>query len=430
MKASSLLLLLAALSFAACHAAHGPFETNTASFEVDSAGALAAIRFGGRNLVAPGRPSPLLQVHAGGRWLFPTKAAWDTEKVQFTLSYGDSGITATIKAEAKESHLALELVSVSSGDKVDLVQWGPYPTTVGDMVGEVVGVARDPETAVGIQSLNPKTLGGVPAEDGSDVFWGQRDDPGHYANLDPALLKDQSYRGNAAWPMPFGSVLQAYCRDRQRDRVIANWDQERYIAPAFRDGGVVGSRIALFASGAAQALETIGKIEVAEGLPHPMIGDSWAKMSPRGNASYLIVDFSEDDIARAVSFAKRAGLDCVYHSGPFSSWGHFTLHKNQFPHGWGGLKACAEVARKEGVSIGVHTLSNFITTTDAYVTPKPDPRLAKVGSSTLAADVPADAVEISVEVPNFFKKETCLNTVVIGEELVQYKSVSARHRGD
>jgi hypothetical protein len=425
MKDKPLLLLLAPLLFAACHATRGPFETSTASFEVNGSGALAAIRYGGRNLVAPGQLSPLLQVHTGGQWLLPTKAVWDASKAQFTLSYGSSGITASVKTEAKESHLALELVSISPGGKVDLIQWGPYPTTVGSIVGEVLGVARSPEIAVGIQALNPKTLGGIPAEDGSDIFWGQRDDPGHYPNLNPALLKDQSYRGNTAWPMPFGSVLRAYCRDRRRDRIIANWEQQKYVAPAFDDGGVVGSRIALFASPAAQALETIGKIEVAEGLPHPMLGGTWAKMSPRSNASYLIVDFGENDIVKAVSFARRAGLDCVYHSDPFNSWGHFTLRPKQFPHGWNGLKTCADMARKEGVSIGVHTLSNFITTTDAYVTPKPDPRLAKVGASTLAEDVPADAVEITIEAPDFFKKETCLNTVNIGEELVQYKSVSA-----
>ena len=33
-----------------------------------------------------------------------------------------------------------------------------------------------------------------------------------------------------------------------------------------------------------------------------------------------------------------------------------------------------------GVRLGVHTLSNFITPNDPYVTPKPDPRLARIGN--------------------------------------------------
>ena len=81
-------------------------------------------------------------------------------------------------------------------------------------------------------------------------------------------------------------------------------------------------------------------------------------------------------------------------------------------------------ARKEGVALGFHTLSNFITRDDAYVTPKPDTRLAQVGSSTLTVDLAADATEIPVVAPDFFRKATCLNTVHLGDELVQYVGVS------
>jgi len=74
-------------------------------------------------------------------------------------------------------------------------------------------------------------------------------------------------------------VLQAYCRNRSSDRVIANWGYEKYLAPAYSDGGVIGSKIALFACPAAHALETMGAIEVAEGLPHPMLDGVWAKVA-------------------------------------------------------------------------------------------------------------------------------------------------------
>lgn len=320
------------------------------------------------------------------------------------LSYGDSGIRVTVKAQAKATHLALEVVSVEPAGKVDCVQWGPYPTVVSGIVGEVVGVARDGAgtgDAVGIQALNPKTIGSGPAD-------------------------ENDMGDKAAQVAPFGSVLQAHCRDRSRPRLLKDyWGQPQYVSPALDDGGVVGSRIALFAAPSDKALETIGKIEVAEGLPHPMVGGTWAKVSPQANASYLIVDFSEANIGQAVSFAKRAGLGCVYHSGPFATWGHFTLRKSEFPHGWDGFKACADQARKEGVALGFHTLSNFITPSDAFVTPVPDPRLAQVGASPLAADLSVDAAEIPVESPEFFRKNTALDTVRIGGELVRYQGVSA-----
>lgn len=138
--------------------------------------------------------------------------------------------------------------------------------------------------------------------------------------------------------------------------------------------GVVGSRIALFAGPAARALETIGRIEEAEGLPHPMIDGVWAKVSPKATASYLIVDFSEATVDRAIEMTRRAGLEYLYHSSPFATWGRFQLKTDLFPGGWDGFARCVEKARAAGVKVGFHTLSNFITPNDPYVTPKPDPR--------------------------------------------------------
>jgi len=80
-------------------------------------------------------------------------------------------------------------------NRVELVLWGPYPTTIGSVVGEIIGVVRDADFAVGIQALNAKTLGGYPArEDDSDGGF-SADDLGTYANLPAELKKDQSYRG-------------------------------------------------------------------------------------------------------------------------------------------------------------------------------------------------------------------------------------------
>jgi len=39
---------------------------------------------------------------------------------------------------------------------------GPYPATISETIGETIGVVRGEEFALGIQSLNPKTIGGYP----------------------------------------------------------------------------------------------------------------------------------------------------------------------------------------------------------------------------------------------------------------------------
>ncbi len=402
-------------------------RTQHATFGVDARGALCALSRSadGRGFLAPGQPAPLLSLRVAGTLRSPDSAAWDAQANRLTLRYGDAGVTAVLSAEAKPTHVVFTVMEVQPTNRVELVLWGPYPTTIGDIVGEVIGVVRDPEFAIGIQALNARTLGGYPTRENDIEADYTADDSGNYANLPAELKKDQLFRGDTARHTEFGSVLQAYCRNRDHDRMIANWGHDKYLAPAFRDGGVMGSKIALFACPAARALETIGAIEVAEGLPHPMLDGAWAKVATNANCSYLIVDFSEQTIDRAIEMTKRAGLGYLYHSSPFETWGHFKLKPSLFPSGWEGLRACVEKARKAGVRVGFHTLSNFITPNDPCVTPKPDPRLARIGASTLTTNVDMTQKEIPVAAPDFFRKKTAMNTVVIGEELIRYRSVSA-----
>lgn len=402
-------------------------KTQAAGFTINDKGSLTAITrlSDGRNYLPAGQPAPILQLRLSGQTHAPDSAGWDAAAQKLTLRYAAVGGEAEIKVIANPTHVSLELRAYKSMGRIEAVQWGPYPTTIGDIIGEVVGVARDPEFAIGIQALNPKTLGGVLGEENDIEPGGGHDDPGKYADLSSGLNKDQLYRGNTAWPTAFGSVLQAFCRDRSEDRIVSNWGHDRYLAPAFRDGGVIGSKIALFACPAPQALATIGQIEVAEGLPHPMLNGIWGKLAPDANASYLIMDFSESTIDQAIDATQRAGLSSLYHSGPFETWGHFKLKPRQFPHGWDGLRICSDKARAAGITLGFHTLSNFITPNDPYVTPKPDSRLARIGASPLAAEVDATTKDILVENPEYFQKKTALNTVVIGDELVRYEAVSA-----
>ena len=363
-------------------------------------------------------------MRVGGKLYPPNGAAWDPQARRLTLRFLATGVSAVLSAEAKPTHIVFEVLDIQPTNRVELVLWGPYPTTIGDIIGEVVGVVRDAEFAIGIQALNAKTLGGYPAnENDVEADYGA-DDPGRYTNLPAELNKGQYFRGDTARRTEFGSVLQAYCRDRSRIRIIANWGHEKYLAPAYSDGGVIGSRIALFACPAAQALETIGAIEVAEGLPHPMLDGTWAKMATNANCSYLIVDFSEQTVDRAIEMTRRAGLKYLYHSSPFETWGHFKLKPDLFPNGWDGLRACVEKARKAGVRIGFHTLSNFVTPNDPYVTPRPDPRLARIGASQLTTKLDDTQKEIPVSSPDYFRKHADMNTVVIGDELIRYGSVS------
>jgi len=381
------------------------FETEYLAIRIDDAGVVRSLldRGSGMDYLALEQPSPLLRVRVAQQLRAPIAVRCDRSKGALTLQYSD-GVTAAIKATAKTTDTVFELLSVVPRDKVELVVWGPYATRIKETIGETVGVVRNDQFALGIQALNVKTPGGYPTAE-NDVM------PG---------------RGDAAQATEFGSVLQAFTRDRREDRVVSNWGHASYLVPGYNDGGVVGSRIALFGCPAGEALKTIGEIEIAEALPHPLIDGVWGKVARGATASYLIVGFGEDTIDQAIAITRRAGLKYLYHGGPFATWGHFQLHPGQFPHGWAGMKDCVEKAKAEGVHLGVHTLSNFITTNDPYVTPVPDDRLAKVGSSVLTEDIDPDQTEIPIADPKWFNQmeNNTLKTVQIGQELIRYGSVS------
>ncbi len=393
---------------------------------VDKRGAVTRLidSASGQDYAADGVDSPLLSVHVAGTLHPPTAFEWEPAEGVATLRYpGD--VAATVRVTEKPTHLALELESVEPADAVELVVWGPFATIISETIGETVGVVRDSSFAIGIQALNPKTLGGLPWRDNDfppqvDLF-----ESGDYSDLSGEKSRYVLYRVEAAKPEEFGSTLQAYTRDRGQDRVIENWRHPRYVAPAYEDGGVIGSRIALFGSPEGDALATLGAIELEEGLPHPTIDGEWGKTARSASAAYLILDFGEEDVEQAIRWTQRAGLRYLYHPGPFRTWGHFELN-DRFPSGRAGLKRAVETAEAAGIMVGVHTLSNFITTNDRYVTPVPDPRLARVGSSTLAAEIDASQTEIPVESPEFFAQfeNNNLRTVVIGDELIQYRTVS------
>ncbi len=423
-----LFCLLTAGSLAAAADAIATFKTSGASLVIDATGAISSLKSipGNREFIAAGQPSPLLSVRIDGSIVPATRARWDPIARRVSLEHGDSGVTSVVGATVAPTHVAFEVISIEPRARAELVVWGPYPTVIRETIGEIVGVVRDADSAVGIQSLNPRTLGGFPAQESDIESEWSGDDHGIYINTEfpTELRKGQGYRGDTARATPFGSVLQAFCRERASDRVIANWGHDKFVAPAFADGGVVGSRIALFAVPATDALATLGAIEVAERLPHPVLDGVWAKESTRASDSYLIVDFGEETIDRAVEMTRRAGLCYLYHSSPFETWGTFRLKPKLFPNGWSGLKKCVAKAEAVGIHVGVHTLSNFITPNDPLVSPTPDPRLARVGTSELSSDAGVDATELVVAAADYFRKSTTLDTVVIGDELVRYASVS------
>lgn len=421
---SLLFILILSLVLASC-GQQTKWELDQFTIIIDSEGYITSIQDHqyGDELLPDGERSPLMQIRINEEYYEPINFYPHEKENEYLLEFqGD--IAANIRIENKEAYLKLELLEISGNEDIDLIVWGPYKSIISETIGETVGVVRDSVHAFGIQALNLKTLGGYPYDESDidrayDIF--ETNDLVDVADSVKVL-----YRGRTAEKREYGSVIQAYCRNRNKERIIQNWNHDYYVAPAYDDGGITGSSIALFVCNPDDALETIGRIEIDEGLPHPVIDGEWGKTVRSATASYLIMNFGERSLDIAMDLTKKAGLKYLYHGGPFLNWGHFDLNEHEFPDNWESMKRCVDWAADEGIRLGVHTLSNFITTSDPYVSPVPDPRLAKVGTSELLNDIGPTQKDIVIKDPKFFNqmKNNTLRGVRIENELVTYKKVS------
>ena len=403
------------------------YELNTFQLQIDSKGVLTELQ--AKNDIEyslQDHLSYLVSLKLDSTIFTPVNATFSNNNSIITLDYKND-IRIEVKAITKKKHITFEVISISDDHNIDALIWGPYYTSIKQSIGETIGIVQNDDFTFGLQALNIKTLGGYP--------WNDHD---HLPQLDifrqsdfNNMVREEGNKGvlysvEAAKPFEDGSSLQAYTRNRKKDRIIENWRHERFVAPAYDDGGIVGSKIALFGCLTNSTISTIGEIEIEEGLPHPEIDGEWVKTSPVINSSYLIMDFTEANIDECIKYVKKSGFKYMYHGHPFASWGHFPLIEDQFPNAWDGMKNCVDKAEKQGIYIGTHFLTNFITTNDTYVSPIPDKRLALVGGSSIVENIDDTQTEIEIKLPDFFNqfKNNHLKSIVINEEIIRYGSIS------
>jgi hypothetical protein len=221
-----------------------------------------------------------------------------------------------------------------------------------------------------------------------------------------------------------GAVLQFSCRRRDRlEYREVNGVKDCLVLPVKGDDALIkGAKIAVFACKQKDALERIGEIEIEQGLPHPMIEGEWGKISRGAMRSYLISNFYQDDIDFVIEKAKVAGLKYIYHDGPFQAWGHFTWNEDGFPGGDEQVKAIVEKCKANGILVGVHTLTNFMNTNDAYVTPVPSDHLLKQGQLYLVEDIDKSQTELLIQKSHYFDTPLTLNAMQCENELISFGS--------
>ncbi len=390
----------------------------------------------GKNYIPERDFSPLLALYDGKGYLNPIRLEMEGNRLLLTFPNQSE---AVVTQEVKDGYIRLCLESLSHRDSIEAIAWGPYSTTISQYVGETVGVVRDSLFAIGVHPLEISTTEGVPhlGDDATGGFYinplpGQsvpdelKDKIGHQVtDIDVNREGDlpeyiRQIRGNAAVARPYGSDIQFFARDWRKDKIVDLYGRKQFIPAVDQD--FIGSSIAFFATPSDEVLDVIGKIELAEGLPHPMIDGEWIKTRREVNPAYML--YESGDLDHALDYADSCNFDLIHIGDVFKSWGHFDLHTSRFPGGAKEIKAFTDKARARGKQIGVHTLTMFTSTHDPYVSPIPSDSLCYAGSTTLSKSISASDTEIEIDDNFYFTYLGETHSARIGDELIAYRSVT------
>lgn len=436
-----MLLALLPVLLMSCGGEAARLSTPHMELALDNRGDITRLSFtaNGADYTPNGVASPLMRLYlGGGRYVNSDAMAFDESTGIITLTY-PNGSVATISTETKGNYLKIRLEELTARDSVEAIAWGPYSTRITDQIGETIGVVRDSIFAFGIQGLDINTVEGMPDnEDGGyggsfidplpgqelpDSLRGRVGEKIPFVNVN--VLGDMPeyvrlWRGGAAAKNATGSEVRLFARDWKKPRTLTLGPRRQYVEPI--DVDFIGSGIAMFGCPEPQTLDLIEEIELGEGLPHPMIDGVWLKRWDKANQAYMLYEGGSMD--NAMDYADSCNFKLIHAGDMFSSWGHFGLTSNRYPGGADQIKAMTDKARSRGISIGVHTLTMFTSRHDPYITPVPSDSLCKAGSSTITADITADATEIPIADTEFFAFADHTRTTKIGKELIGYSGVS------
>jgi len=398
------------------------FKTDFTEITLGEDGCMSSVKAGGKEVLLQSQKSALVSLMAGGAVLAPVKAERKDETLVFDF---EGGRQVVLRFTQSDVCVTFEAVEVPAD--ADALMFGPVFVTLDEAVGDVIGVCRGSGAAFGMQALNIKTVQGVPQE-----YAGALKELVKYKQESTGIsVGGFAETARAAARVEGGAVLQFSCR--RRDRVEyreVNGVRDCLVLPVKgEDAYIQGAKIALFACKESDALARIGWIEIEQGLPHPVIEGEWGKVSRGAMHSYLISNFYQDDIDFVIEKAKIAGLKYIYHEGPFQSWGHFTFNEDGFPGGDGQVKEIVEKCKANGIQVGVHTLTNFLNTHDAYVTPVPSEHLLKQGQLYLTQDIDDTQTDIPIRESHYFDTPLTLNALQCENELISFGSFEEKDGG-
>jgi hypothetical protein len=425
------------------------------------------------------KPSPLLSLYSSSRnqYYTPVSAKYDSRSKTISLRYSN-GAEAKISIVAFDKYIKLKLVSLSPRKGVDDVQWGAYHTTISNLFGEIIGVARDTSEAInyaiGMLALDDNTLGGKSTTIGDaapfqyiihspdakrfplpdslhegQVFTLGGDgvnDVAFYAHKEPWF---RIMYGDAAQVDTNGMISFSYhSRDRTAKREVyfslipnmsANTPNHIEVQPV---AGVdyIGSSVALWGSPDSTALlDVIQTIVLKEGLPYTTINGRWVK----DPAAYVPDAMSAGNLNDSIiSYTHRLGFKTIslydqgfirpdrgnegYIDGKDFEKKPIKLSSGNLSH-----KEFSELAGRYGITIGRTTITNSLAPGTMDASPVPSDSLCYQQKRLLVKSINASDTIILVNNPRYLDEigsweghARNLNMVKISNELIHYLRVS------
>lgn len=197
--------------------------------------------------------------------------------------------------------------------------------------------------------------------------------------------------------------------------------------------GIVGAAVALVGCPPAQMRDVLKEVvSAAPDLPKSAVGGPWAMDAAIGRSSYLFATPTEDNVEEMIRTLKSIGFNQVQVHGGRGTYrfGDCEPNREVYPRGIASIKAVIDRLHEEGIYVGMHPYAFFIDKACAWVTPVPDPRLAKDAAFTLAENLTADATEVPVvestesmsTITGFFERNSV--TLQVDDELIVYSDLS------
>ena len=166
----------------------------------------------------------------------------------------------------------------------------------------------------------------------------------------------------------------------------------------------------------------------APGVPHSPLCGPWAMDSKLPAISNVMNVPRPEDAEKWIDFCRQMGIGAIEFSGALD-YGSYLPKPEIYPNGYDDVCKLIDKLHAAGILAGLHTMSFSIAKNCSWVTPKPDPRLAKEHSYTLASDIDTTAdtiplVEDTCDLPkliSYYIRRSM--TLQIDDELIEYSLV-------